>query len=143
MIAATAFAGEIKEIELSDGSVITGEIIALNNGVYTIKTAAMGNLAIEDSKVRAIRPRGSSAAAGSSRQSSEITNLQQQMMTDQEMLDMLQVLSNDPDFKKIMEDPEIMKAVNSNDVAALMNNPKFIQLMQKPSVKSIQRKLEK
>lgn len=150
MITAAAFAAEIKEIELSDGSVITGEVISLGNGVYTIRTEAMGTLAIEESKVRSIRQRGSaspsassSSSGSSSGQSADITRLQQQIMSDDQVLDMLQSLQNDPEFMKIMEDPEIMKAVNSGDTAALMANPKFLRLMQNPSVKHIQQKLSK
>ncbi len=47
------FAGTIRQIELNDGSLLKGEIVSFNNGVYTIKSS-FGLLKIEDSKIRSI-----------------------------------------------------------------------------------------
>jgi hypothetical protein len=55
----TAYAGEVKEVELNDGTVITGEIVSLNNGVYTIKSESLGTTKLSESKVRSIRMKGS------------------------------------------------------------------------------------
>ena len=48
-------AGEIKEIELSNGSRILGEITSLEGDFYTIESMDLGTVRIEKSKVRAIR----------------------------------------------------------------------------------------
>jgi hypothetical protein len=135
-------AGEIKEIELSDGSVITGEVLSLSSGVYTIRTGSLGTLKIDDAKVRAIRPQGMSSFRPSG-QISETRALQDKMMNDQDVMGMIQSLKDDPQFTKVLEDPEIMNAVNSGDVAALMANPKFIQLLHNPAVRDIQQKVAK
>ncbi|MFZ5571838.1 MAG: hypothetical protein ACOZF0_15665 [Thermodesulfobacteriota bacterium] len=143
----SAVAGEIKEIELSDGSVITGEVLSLNNGVYKIRTATLGDLTVEESKVLVIRSPGDSFAGGkavstaSSDRSPDIHALQQEMMNDRQVMDMIQSLQDDPQFKEVMADPAIMQAVNSGDVEALMNNPKFLELMQNATVKDIQERV--
>ena len=54
---------------------------------------------------------------------------------------MIQSLKDDPQFTKILEDPEIMNAVSSGDTAALMANPKFLQLLHNPTVRDIQQKV--
>ena len=135
-------AGEIKEIELTDGSVITGEVLSLNSGVYTIRTGSLGNLRIEDTKVRSIRQPGA-LSSRSSGPNSETRSLQDKMMGDQDVMSMIKSLKDDPQFIKILEDPEILNAVNSGDTAALMANPKFLQLLHNPTVRDIQQKVSK
>ncbi len=142
LLAVTSSAGEIKEIELTDGSVITGEVLSLNSGVYTIKTSSLGTLKIDDAKVRTIRSQSTSLSRPSG-QSSEAGSLQDKMMSDQEVMGMIQSLKDDPEFTKILEDPEIMNAMSSGDTAALMANPKFLQLLHNPTVRDIQQKMTK
>ncbi|MEK6744166.1 MAG: hypothetical protein AABZ15_11170 [Nitrospirota bacterium] len=136
-------AGEIKEIELTDGSVITGEVLSLNSGVYTIRTGSLGMLKIEDTKVRTIRTPGSTSSSRLSAPGSDTRSLQDKMMSDKDVMSMIQSLKDDPQFTKILEDPEIMNAVNSGDTAALMANPKFLQLLHNPTVRDIQKKVSK
>jgi hypothetical protein len=65
------------------------------------------------------------------------------MLSDQEVMGMIQSLKDDPQFTKILEDPEIMNAVQSGDAASLMANPKFLQLLNNPTVRDIQQKVAK
>ncbi len=142
--ARSASAGEIREIELSDGSIVSGEVLSLSKGIYTIKSDSLGTLKLEESKVRVIRPKSSSRSAGTAQNSTngEIKSLQGRMMSDQEIMGLVQSLQNDPEFKKIMEDPEIMKAVSEGDVASLIANPKFTRLLDNSTVKDIQKKVK-
>ena len=141
IVTVTSPAAEIKEIELTDGSVITGEVLSLSSGIYTIKTSSLGTLKINDAKVRTIRPQSTSSRQSS--QTSDVKSLQDKMMSDQEVMSMIQSLKDDPQFLKILEDPEIMNAVSSGDTAALMANPKFLQLLHNPTVRDIQQKVAK
>jgi hypothetical protein len=142
ILAMTSSAAEIKEIELTDGSIITGEVLSLNNRVYTIRTGSLGTLKIDDVKVRSIRPQNKATLLQSS-QTGDVKVLQDKMMSDQEILGMIQSLKDDPQYMKILEDPEIMNAVNSGDTAALMANPKFLQVLQNPTIRGIQQKVAK
>jgi len=144
LIAASARAGEVREIELRDGSVITGEVVSLNSGIYTIKSDTLGTLKVEESKVRVIRQRSQSPGPGAAQNNanSDVQTLQHRMMSDQEIMGMIQSLQNDPEFKKLLEDPEIMKAVNAGDVAALTANPKFMKQLGNPAVQEIQKKVK-
>ena len=140
ILAVTSSAAEIKEIELTDGSIITGEVLSLSSGVYTIRTVSLGVLEIDDAKVRAIRPQGTPSSQQSG-QTGDVKSLQDKMMSDREVMGMIQSLKDDPQFTKILEDPEIMNAVQSGDTAALMANPKFLQLLHNPTVRDIQQKV--
>lgn len=138
------YAGEIKEIILKDGSVITGEVISLSNGIYTVKSDILGVIKLEDSKIRSIREKSSSAntsAFTASSAATEVQVLQQKMMNDKEIMSLIQSLQNDPEFKKLLEDPAIVKAVKAGDLAALSADPRFIQLLNNPTVHEIQKKV--
>jgi hypothetical protein len=142
ILAVTSSAAQIKEIELTDGSIITGEVLSLSSGVYTIRTVSLGVLKIDDAKVRAIRPQGTPSSQQSG-QTGDVKSLQDKMMSDRDVMGMIQSLKDDPQFTKILEDPEIMNAVQSGDTAALMANPKFLQLLNNPTVRDIQQKVVK
>jgi hypothetical protein len=136
-IAGNTYAGSTREIELKDGSIITGEVVSLSNGMYTIKSDSLGTIKIQESKVSVIRAGSSSQAAGG-----QVRSLQDKMMSDQEIMGLIQSLQNDPEFKKILEDPEVLKAVNAQDIPALLANPKFIHLLNNSTVQEIQKKVK-
>jgi len=137
-VATLVNAAETREIELTDGSVITGEVVSLSGGIYTIKSAMLGTLRIEASKVRVIRLQGSAAPSDAG---GRVKSLEDKMLGDGEIMDAIRVLQNDPDLQKILQDPEIMKAVQTGDFAALMRNPEFMKLMNKQAVQDINKKL--
>jgi hypothetical protein len=144
LVAGNARAGELRDIELKDGSIITGEVVSLNNGIYTIKSGTLGTLKVEESKVNIIRPKSPPRGPGAAQNntSSDVQTLQHRMMSDQEIMGLILSLQNDPDFKKLLEDPEIMKAVSACDVATLTANPKFMKLLGNPAVQEIQKKVK-
>jgi hypothetical protein len=132
----SALAGEIKEIELKDGSVIYGEIVSLSGGVYTLRSRGLGTVKIDQSEIQAIR---SGTREGGKQD--QIRQIQQRMMSDKEVVEMILSLQNDPDVQRILQDPEIMKAVNSGDINALLSNPKFMKLLENPTIQDIRRKV--
>lgn len=138
-------AGEVRAVELRDGSIVTGEVLSLTNGKYTIRSGSLGTVQIEESNVRAIRPVAPATAvspkAAPDPTAGDVRTLQDKMMNDKEIMSKIQSLQNDPDFLKIMEDPEIMKAVNSGDLSALMANPQFLKLMNNSTVQDIEKKV--
>lgn len=144
LIAGIARAGELREIELRDGSVINGEVVSLNNGIYTVKSDMLGMVKVEESKVKVIRQASPppEPVAAQNITSNETISLQHRMMSDQEIMGMIQSLQDDPAFKKLLEDPEMLKAVSAGDVAALAANSNFMKLLDNPTVKEIHRKVQ-
>ncbi len=139
-----ALAGEVREIELTDGSVLTGEVLSLSGGIYTVKTDSLGTIKLEEKKIRAIRVKSPSGGTASATTGSgaDVRALQEKMMSDKDVVTMIQSLQNDPDFKKLLEDPEVMKAVQSGDIATLMANPQFMKLLNNPTVRDIEKKVQ-
>lgn len=130
-------ASELREIELTDGSVISGEIVSLSKGVYTVRSGALGTIQIRESKIRTIRTKG----PGGEDTADQLKSVQQKMMGDADIMSMVRSLQSDPDFQEILKDPEVIKAVQAGDITALMANPKFMNLLNKQSVQQIKDKL--
>ncbi len=63
-------------------------------------------------------------------------------MSDGEIMSLIQSLQNDPEFQRIPENPEVMKAVNSGDIAALMANARFMILLNNSTLCEIQSKVK-
>ena len=142
LFTANAVAGETRVIELKDGSTITGEVLSLSGGVYTIKSGSLGTIKLEESKIRAIRSAEPAAKAAPRTTGGAVQGLQEKMLGNKEVMGLIESLKNDPEFKKILEDPEMVKAVQSGDVAALLTNPQFLKLLSNPKVKEIEKKIE-
>ena len=145
LLCGNAHAGEVREIELTDGSMVRGEVLSLSNGIYTVKSGSLGLLKLEESKVRTIRSKSPSMNAQPEQSSSSPGNresLQQKMMSDKEIMGLIQSLQNDPEFQKMLEDPDVMKAVNTGDVSALAANPKFMKLLNNATVQKIEEKVQ-
>ncbi len=139
-----ALAGEVREIELTDGSVITGEVLSLSSGIYTIKSDSLGTVRIDEAKIRVVRSRtpASSASHPKGGDPMQAESLTDRMMSDKEIMNLIQGLQDDPDFKKILADPEIMRAVKNNDFATLLSKPEFMKLLNKPAVRTIEEKVK-
>ena len=131
-------AGELQVIELNDGSTIAGEVLSLANGVYTVKSDSLGTIKLEASKIRTIRTKSSGTMSASPQ---EMKALKEKMLSDNEIMVLIQSLQNNPDFKKALEDPEILKAVSEGDVSALTANSQFMKLLNNATVKKIEEKV--
>lgn len=136
--AGMATAAEVREIELTDGTIITGEVVSLTGGVYTIRSATLGTVRVEESHIRTIRLKDSGGSSANTE--GEVMSLQNKMMSDGEIMNMIQGLQNDPEFQEILQDPEIMKAVQAGDITTLVANPKFMRLLNNQAVKDIKNK---
>ena len=143
VLPAVVHAGEVREIVLSDNSVIVGELVSLENGIYKIKTKSLGILEVKEEKIKTIGSK-SDLMTGQVTESGqqEILAIQQRMIADGSVMQQIQDLENDPDFQEILQDEAVMQAINSGDFNALMTNPKIMKLMEKSSVKEINMNLK-
>jgi hypothetical protein len=137
---------EPRQIELNDGSVISGEIIAFNQGTYTIKSNTLGTLTLKDSDIRTIRspvttPATPSSPSSNQALSSELQNLQNLIVNDPEMMNSISSLQEDPQFQAILQDTEVMNAVTSGNLNELLNHPNFIKLLEHQKVQEIAKQI--
>lgn len=133
-----AFADETKTFELIDGSIITGEIISYNDGIFILESETLGTIRIEEAKILAIRSRKKSVGISSN----EVLSLQEKMMGNEEIFAMILSLQNDPEFQAILQDPEIMDAVSSGNISVLLSNQKFLKLLENSTIQNIGKMIE-
>lgn len=150
LISSAAFAGPIKEIQLSDGSVIKGEIVSFADGVYHIKSDALGTFYLDDARVRSITtlveipPKEMANIASSETVYSNGINLEGQtgavagqILSDPETWRLIQKLQSDPSMLQILEDQELMRAIDQQDFSRLMSDPKFQELLRNETLGEI------
>lgn len=144
-----AWAGELREIELNDGSSITAEVQALQNGIYTLKSSSLGTLRIEATEIRAIRsPAPNTHQAQPAMRpiqpsvDAQIQGLQQQMLGNPLIMSMIQALQQNPVMQDVLSDPDIQQALNTGDIGALLAHPKLQRLLHDETMKQIMREIQ-
>ena len=147
---------EEQEITLKDGSKIVGELVSINNGVYTIKAPIIGNVQAAASDVVSItnrqsgaQPTGPGNPTGSYQSPGTIPDLnqrvadqQKQLMSNPESMALLMQMAQDPEIAQMLQDPALVDAVTHHDLQAVQQNPKILELMNNPHMKAFLQKLE-
>ncbi len=137
-------------ITLKDGSTVNGELVGINNGTYTVKTAVMGDVSIDSSQVVSINSPGAIPAAmpmptqaeAPSAVGGQMQAIQSQMMSDPSFMMEMQQMMQDPEFMELISDPAVMQAVASKNPQALQNNPKGQALMNNPKMRALVERLQ-
>lgn len=132
-----AYCGQINRVELTDGSVINGEIISLANGIYVINAVNLGEIRVEAAKVSRIE---SVQPAGIN--SSGIDTYRQKLMSNPENTAIITGLAADPRIQEIAQDPRIQDAAKSGDIQALMKSEKFMNIVNDPKMQETMKKLK-
>lgn len=175
--AAFAAQAPTQRIVLKDTTVIIGQVVALKDGIYTIRSESMGEIKIDAAKISEISSLDNATAAplpqptreiairdgahsrpsraddavktsedavsqpgGSddlSRQQQEVNSRVQSMTMNGDFLDSMLNLSETSSMADIMQDPEIMDAINRNDYDFLMNSEKMKNLMDSQEIKDL------
>jgi hypothetical protein len=143
-------AADERIIELTDGSVISGELKSLNQGVYTIQSGTLGTLQVEEAKIKIIRVKPadstpvkptarplSSTPSSTPVHGAEMQAIQGLLLSQPGLLDKVMELQNDPSVQEILADPKVMGAVTSGDIDSLTANPQFMQLLENAKIKDI------
>lgn len=145
MLAMSVLAGDLRVVELADGSRITGEVVLFEHGVYTIESDTLGRLHIPSSDIRAIRSTriasptwvAPSSADRDRPAAMSLSQYESKIAGDPAILGMVMALQNDPDVLAVLNDPSIMQAIASRDYAALQKNPKILKLEGNPAIRQI------
>jgi hypothetical protein len=141
VLAGNVLAGDLRKIELQDGSVLTAEVLSLHNGVYTLHSSTLGTITVAASKIRAIRMSAPPPAAPTT-PNAPISSLQQTLLGNPEIMTMILSLQDNPAMQAILADPAVMQAVNAGDLNAVLAHPKFLELLNDPQVREIVKQVE-
>ena len=133
-----AFAGQTMTFELLDGSIITGEIISFSDGTFILESESLGTIRIEEARIRAILSGKKTGGVPGDK----VQALQEKMMGNEEIFAMILSLQNDPEFRAILRDPEIMNAISSGDINTLLSNQNFLKLLENSTIQDIGKMIE-
>ncbi|MDD4957658.1 MAG: hypothetical protein PHH49_08115 [Candidatus Omnitrophica bacterium] len=145
----TSMAAPSSRVELKDGSSINGEVVSLQDGIYTIMTSALGEIKIgagSISRIESESPAPNSTAryeqaVSAPSISSQVEGYKKALTANAEISSMISDLGSDKELQNILKDPQIVSAVTSANVPALMGNEKFMDLMNNPKIQEILGKL--
>ena len=139
-LSAHSVIAEVRQIELKDGSVITGTVRSFDGKNYVIDSDSLGTISLSSSQINSIHNAGAPSVNQTISQS-DVVGLQQRLLNDKDIMALLQTLQNDPQIQSILSDPQLLQSVTSGDVQGLMNNPKFKALMENPTIQEITKKV--
>lgn len=142
------------EVQLKDGSRIVGEIQAMENGVYKIKTRSMGIVEVANRQMQGIKSSTSSTAhintiTNTTSNATNSTNpgmsspanisaIQSAITNNPGVMANIMTLQNDPQMQSALSDPEVMNAIRNFDFKTLANNPRIKALMNNPKIRETQ-----
>ncbi len=187
LLAAPGFAAEsLMTVTLKDKSTLRGELIEFKDGVYRLKTEALGEVKIPADKVLSLKtadepseepqqprnrpvprydpapggkttsggpairegvPQEKASPTGSQAEGPASDNLQQQqknvnsqvqsMLMDGSFMDNISNLGQNEAMQGVLQDPEVMEAIQRGDYDFLMNSEKMKNLIESPDMQNI------
>jgi hypothetical protein len=132
-----AHAAEPSTLTLRDGSTITGEVVSLSDGVYTVRSATLGTITVKAADVRSM----SNDTAAPAPAPAQLDGLQERIVSDPDTMNAISALRDDPELKAMLDDPELQSALQSGNLDALLSNPKLAHFAADPRVQEITKKV--
>ena len=126
------FGADAASLYLHDGSIIQGEVLALHDGVYAIRSNVLGEIEVKQSDVARIEYAANSASSAQSNAAPDtaerLRSIQSALVNDAGLMALIMSLQSDPEIRAILSDPAIMQAVAAGDLDALMAKPEVFGL---------------
>ena len=149
----------LQVITLKDSSVIRAQVTEMSGGFYLVNSPVLGQIKIPTAEVVAIRNEGaavqsaagtdatSSAKAEAAQPSPGSVNLEslrsslsskvQNLVSTRDGMNAVMNFSNNPDVKAVINDPQVMQAIQNGDYNALMKSPAMKTLIDNPQTQSL------
>lgn len=146
----TAYCGQLSKVELTDGSVVNGEVVSYLNGIYTINTSTLGEVKIKGDRVSKIESVNNALPYTSitpitqtdNPVAAQVSSYGQTLMKNPENMAVVKGLTNDAALQGMANDPELQAAAKAGDIQALLNNPKFMNIVNSPEVQEAIKKIK-
>ena len=148
----------LQVITLKDNSVIRAQVTEMSGGFYLARSPALGDMKIPTAEVVSIHsetaalqsarsqglalPANGTAVAQPSSSSLEslrsaLSSKVQDLVSTRDGMNAVMDFSRSPDVKAVMNDPQVMKAIQAGDYNALMQSPAMKNLLDNPQTKSL------
>jgi len=141
IVLSSSHAGVRSQIQLLDGTLIQAEIISFSKGVYKLRSKSLGVLSIPEEKIQSIHSNQSEGLEPSkvfrneaSPKKLKIQELQEKLTSDPKTMKMLMDLQDDPSMIGILNDKDLMRAIQQGNLSTVIKNPKIQKLMKSKAV---------
>ena len=156
-------------VSLSDGSVVVGRIVRMQQDAYELQSASLGTVKIPVSQIDSVvfRKAGAQRAgspAGDPRNPRvaaqpappaagrpeplggvagllDLQGLMRSMVSNPEVMKLIEGLKDDQEIQKFIHDPEIARAIDSGNLLRLMSNPDLYKLLSLDKVKEVKKRV--
>ena len=151
IVLSSGHAGVRSQVQLLDGTLIQAEIISFSNGVYKLRSESLGTISVAEDRVQSIRPNKSQISGAPAQLETadplvgqKVQGLQQKLTSDPKTMEMLLDLRKDPSMIGVLNDKDLMRAIQQGNLSTVIKNPKIQKLMKSKAVgEVIQRGKEK
>ena len=141
IVPSSSHAGVRSQVQLLDGTLIQAEIISFSNGVYKLRSESLGTISVAEDRVQSIRP-NKSQISGTPAQletadppvGQKVQGLQQKLTSDPKTMEMLLDLRKDPSMIGVLNDKDLMRAIQQGNLSTVIKNPKIQKLMKSKTV---------
>jgi hypothetical protein len=146
LLCAIPAAADPMRILLKDGSVVTGELVAVQSGRLVVKSTSLGLVEIDQTRVASMAPLALAAKTPAPAPASPAPSgpnkdvaaaVQSLMATDPEALSQLSKLKESALMKEILSDPDLMAKISAGDYAALAEDPRIKKLLEDETIRSL------
>lgn len=155
----------MQSIFLKDGTVIKGKLVGvLDDEYYVIETQHLGSVKVHISDFQGMTTGGQSLSGTSGGTQSDIgtmpslnqlqlggsagisteqmTQLQQTLLSDPQMMAEIQKLMDDPEIMKLIQNGDIMAELSTMDPNRIQNNEEILKLMNNPNMQAVIEKVQ-
>ena len=141
IVPSSSHAGVRSQVQLLDGTLIQAEIISFSKGIYKLRSKSLGVLSIPEEKVQSIHSNQSEDIEPLKNPGNEVspTNLKVQgfknkLTSDPKTMEMLINLQDDPSMIGVLNDKDLMRAIQQGNLSTVIKNPKIQKLMKSKAV---------
>ena len=140
----STYAENFRMIKLKDGSTLKGQVLKLEQGLYSIQTPQLGIIQIAESDVLSIQQGSQNQAQpintnqiSSQDLQSQVNAVQQTILSNPEMMGQIELLLQNSEIQTLLSDPQLMNSIMSYDMTTIENNQNIQQLMQNPEMQQM------
>lgn len=140
----------LQTFTLDDGTVLKGHLTGVNDDTYVIETQTIGKINVTASRIVSMTsgnvqhpPSAPSLASRPGLSSGGLTPLagmnaaQLNLFSDPQLLTQVQELLNDPAIMAVINNPDVMQDLLSQDPLKIQNNAEIQQLLNNPKIQNI------
>ncbi|MBF0330925.1 MAG: hypothetical protein HQL17_03235 [Candidatus Omnitrophica bacterium] len=131
-------------ITFKDLSTINGEVVSMENGVYTINTPNVGQIKVPSQNISSISGAVQSAKPADNNIKSlpEFQTIQNKIASNPQAMADIQKLLEDPEVMAIMSDPSFITAVQSGNINTLQTDPRLKRLSENPKIQALMHSID-